>query len=70
MSRMSSIKSRYGGPGKRTSASGSLCAEVGISSGGCRWGNPKTNLSSGQFGRITNQAGDRRIMQFAVQYGF
>jgi hypothetical protein len=34
------------------------------------WGNPTTNLSSGQFGRITTQAGEPRIMQFAVKYGF
>jgi hypothetical protein len=34
------------------------------------WGDPTTNLSSGQFGRITTQAGEPRIMQFAVKYGF
>ena len=34
------------------------------------WGNPTTNLSSGQFGRITLQAGEPRIMQFAVKYAF
>ena len=34
------------------------------------WSNPTTNLGSGQFGRITTQAGDPRIMQFAVKYGF
>ena len=34
------------------------------------WGNPTTNLGSGQFGRITGQAGDPRIMQFGVKYGF
>jgi hypothetical protein len=35
-----------------------------------RWGAPTTNLGSGQFGRITTQAGDPRIMQFAVKYAF
>jgi len=34
------------------------------------WDNPTTNLSSGQFGRITLQEGDPRIMQFGVKYGF
>jgi hypothetical protein len=34
------------------------------------WGNPTTNLNSGQFGRITGQQGDPRIMQFGVKYGF
>jgi len=34
------------------------------------WGNPTTNLGSGQFGRITGQAGDPRIMQFGIKYGF
>ena len=34
------------------------------------WGNPITNLGSGQFGRITTQQGDPRIMQFGVKYGF
>jgi len=34
------------------------------------WGNPNTNFSSGNFGRITTIAGDPRIMQFGVKYGF
>ena len=34
------------------------------------WGTPTTNLGSGQFGRITGQQGDPRIMQFGVKYGF
>jgi hypothetical protein len=34
------------------------------------WGNPATNLDAGTFGRITTQAGNPRIMQFAVKYGF
>ena len=34
------------------------------------WGNPTTNFSSGNFGRIQSQAGDSRIMQFGVKYGF
>ena len=34
------------------------------------WGDPATNLDAGTFGRITTQAGDPRIMQFGVKYGF
>jgi hypothetical protein len=34
------------------------------------WGNPVTNFNSGAFGRITTQAGDPRIMQFGIKYGF
>ena len=34
------------------------------------WGNPVTNFDAGTFGRITSSAGDPRIMQFGVKYGF
>jgi hypothetical protein len=34
------------------------------------WGLPITNFSSGNFGRIQTQAGDSRILQFGVKYGF
>jgi hypothetical protein len=34
------------------------------------WGNPNVNFSSGNFGRIQSQAGDPRIMQFGIKYGF
>jgi len=34
------------------------------------WGLPNTNFGSGTFGRITTQAGDPRIMQFGIKYGF
>ena len=34
------------------------------------WGTPQTNFNSGQFGRITTQAGDPRIMQFGIKYDF
>ena len=34
------------------------------------WGNPITNFSSGNFGRIQTQSGDSRIMQFGVKYAF
>jgi hypothetical protein len=34
------------------------------------WGNPVVNFGSGTFGRIRTQAGDPRILQFSVKYGF
>jgi hypothetical protein len=34
------------------------------------WGNPTTNFSQATFGRIQSQAGDPRIMQFGIKYGF
>jgi len=34
------------------------------------WGNPVTNFDAGTFGRITSSAGDPRIMQFGIKYGF
>jgi hypothetical protein len=34
------------------------------------WGNPATNFNSGQFGRITSMAGEPRILQFGIKYGF
>ena len=34
------------------------------------WGDPITNFASGNFGRIQSAAGDPRIMQFGVKYGF
>jgi hypothetical protein len=34
------------------------------------WGNPITNFSSGNFGRIQTSAGDQRILQFGIKYGF
>jgi hypothetical protein len=34
------------------------------------WGNPGTNFGAATFGRIQSQAGDPRIMQFGIKYGF
>ena len=34
------------------------------------WGDPTTNFNSGQFGRITTQAGTPRILQFGIKYDF
>jgi hypothetical protein len=34
------------------------------------WGDPETGFNSGQFGRIVDQAGSPRIMQFGIKYGF
>lgn len=34
------------------------------------WGDPNTNFGAGTFGRITEMAGDPRIMQFGIKYGF
>jgi hypothetical protein len=34
------------------------------------WGVPVTNFGQGNFGRITSQATDPRIMQLGVKYGF
>jgi Carboxypeptidase regulatory-like domain len=34
------------------------------------WGNPATNLNAANFGRITEQTGDPRILQFGFKYDF
>jgi hypothetical protein len=34
------------------------------------WGDPNVNFNAGTFGQIRAQAGDPRIMQFGVKYGF
>jgi hypothetical protein len=34
------------------------------------WGDPATNFNSGQFGRITTQAGAPRVLQFGIKYDF
>jgi hypothetical protein len=34
------------------------------------WANPNVTVDNANAGRITNTAGDPRIMQFAVKYGF
>ena len=34
------------------------------------WGNPGVNLNAGTFGRIQENSGDPRIMQFGVKYDF
>ena len=34
------------------------------------WGNPNLNFNAGTFGRITTTAGDPRVLQFGIKYGF
>jgi len=34
------------------------------------WGPPVTNFNSSNFGRITSQVGDPRILQFGIKYDF
>jgi hypothetical protein len=34
------------------------------------WGNPILNLSAPTFGRVTTMAGEPRIVQFGIKYGF
>jgi hypothetical protein len=34
------------------------------------WGDPATNFNSGQFGRITTQTGEPRVLQFGIKYEF
>ena len=34
------------------------------------WGNPAVNYDAGTFGQVTSMAGDPRILQFGVKYGF
>jgi hypothetical protein len=34
------------------------------------WGNPNSTFSSGTFGRITSMAGEPRVLQLGVKYGF
>ena len=34
------------------------------------WGNPVTTLDTPTFGQIQTQAGDPRILQFGIKYGF
>ena len=34
------------------------------------WGPPQDQLTSSRFGRITSQAGESRIFQFGIKYGF
>jgi hypothetical protein len=34
------------------------------------WGAPEVRLRSGNFGKITSQNGDPRIMQFGIKYAF
>jgi hypothetical protein len=34
------------------------------------WGDPIVNWGAGNFGRIQTMAGDPRILQFGIKYGF
>ncbi len=34
------------------------------------WANPNTTLSAGTFGQIRAMAGEPRVLQFGVKYGF
>jgi hypothetical protein len=34
------------------------------------WANPNTTLNAGTFGQIRAMAGEPRVLQFGVKYGF
>jgi hypothetical protein len=34
------------------------------------WGDPVSNFSNANFGKVQTQAGDMRILQFGVKYAF
>jgi len=34
------------------------------------WGNPNTTLNAGTFGQIRSMAGEPRVLQFGIKYGF